>query len=76
MNKYTWQIKNNIRNNLYNKIRLKKIIRPKFCSFCGSISKIEAHHINYDIPNYIVWLCKKCHMNRHRKVYQLSLNFK
>ena len=31
------------------------------CALCGSTVNMEPHHIDYDLPDLIVWLCRKCH---------------
>lgn len=37
------------------------IIKPKVCSKCLLVAKVEAHHVNYNRPLDVEWLCKKCH---------------
>lgn len=45
-----------------------KLIKPEACFNCLSeISKLEAHHKNYNKPLDVIWLCKKCHSMQHRK---------
>lgn len=47
--------------------------RPKFCEKCGAkewhykngASSIHAHHCDYNKPNEVMWLCKKCHFEWH-----------
>jgi hypothetical protein len=34
------------------------------CFECGC-NKVEAHHVHYDLPLDVVWLCKKHHMQTH-----------
>ena len=49
-------------------VRLGKIIKPKTCSSCGKIKRLQGHHhINYDKKNYlnVLWLCSTCHKQRH-----------
>ena len=33
---------------------------------CGD-KKVEAHHPDYNKPLNVLWVCKKCHVNIHRK---------
>lgn len=40
------------------------------CSSCGRICKLHAHHVNYDNPYDIIWLCPSCHGKLH---YQLRM---
>ena len=45
-------------------------IVPKLCSMCGSLKNLEAHHINYDDPMKIIWLCRICHRKIHNKKWE------
>ena len=40
------------------------IITKKNCEECNK--KAEAHHLNYNYPEKIVWLCKKHHRELHK----------
>jgi hypothetical protein len=37
------------------------------CEVCGALSA-EAHHKDYSRPLDVVWLCRKHHMELHRRV--------
>lgn len=60
------------------KVRARKIVsyhvqkgnmtRPSKCSRCLKECKTEAHHEDYTKPLDIVWLCKLCHAEEHRKL--------
>lgn len=50
---------------LYILILYKNGLTVDFCGICGSDVRVEAHHENYDLPNSIIWLCKKCHRCLH-----------
>ncbi len=42
--------------------------KPKKCSECDKVTDdLEAHHIKYTIKD-IIWLCKTCHIKKHRKL--------
>lgn len=56
------------RSILNHAIRDKKIIR-KPCECCGNINS-QGHHYNYNEPLKVKWLCKKCHWDEHRKIYE------
>lgn len=35
------------------------------CAFCESKEHLEVHHLNYDDPLDVIWLCRKCHRKAH-----------
>jgi len=37
---------------------------PKPCEECGS-QDTQMHHLDYDFPLEVVWLCESCHHLRH-----------
>jgi len=39
------------------------------CEACGN-SKAEAHHRDYARPFDVRWLCKKCHWDEHKLIYE------
>lgn len=43
-----------------------KIKRPYYCSNCEIKCKPESHHPDYTKPLYVVWLCRKCHLWKHK----------
>ena len=47
-------------------IRDGKLIRPETCSVCGRPGRIEGHHEDYSKPLEVTWLCRRCHVARHR----------
>jgi hypothetical protein len=42
-----------------------KIIRPTKCSSCEVGCSPDAHHPNYNKPNEVQWLCRRCHSKLH-----------
>ncbi len=43
-----------------------KVIKPKKCISCGKVKKLEGHHIDYDKPLEVLWLCRSCHCKLHK----------
>lgn len=56
------KIKRNIRWNT----RKRNSLINKFCENCKIKKAKIRHHIDYDIPNKILFLCHKCHLSIHR----------
>lgn len=55
------------RNKTNNLIKFGKISIKNSCDICGSTENIEVHHLSYDDPYAITWLCRECHGKMHRK---------
>jgi len=52
---------------VHNAIRSGKLKSPNVCQDCiGTDFECEAHHEDYNQPLKVVWLCKYCHLQRHR----------
>lgn len=46
-------------------LRRGKLTR-KPCEDCGSLD-VQMHHTDYSKPLLVTWLCRKCHLARHRR---------
>lgn len=63
------RFKINARFRVTNSIRRGKIKRGITCNQCGtSQGKMEAHHEDYNKPLEVIWLCFKCHKQKHGKL--------
>ena len=63
-----WYYRNKEKTSCHSKVRfaLKKGTLVKLnCFLCGE-SKTEAHHLSYDYPLKVVWLCIKHHKEAHK----------
>lgn len=60
------KLKIKCRKIVFQAIKNKKIKRLP-CIICGN-TKSEAHHIDYNKPLQIKWLCKKHHWEQHIKI--------
>lgn len=43
--------------------RLKKL----GCEWCGTTTKVQAHHDDYSKPFEVRWICRRCHLFHHGK---------
>ncbi len=48
-------------------IKSGKLVRPDKCEDCGGLPPIEAHHDDYSKVLDVDWLCRRCHVGRHKK---------
>jgi len=47
-------------------LKIGKLIKPDNCAECERrTSRLHAHHINYNQPLQVIWLCIGCHRRRH-----------
>ncbi len=52
---------------LYQAIVRGKVRKPSLCENCGKNTDLQGHHIDYDRPLFVEWLCRKCHAIKHEK---------
>lgn len=43
------------------------VVPPEGCMACKVKETLEGHHVDYDRPLLIIWLCKNCHSKTRRK---------
>ena len=49
-------------------VRTGKLTRPESCPRCaGKGVRVDAHHEDYARPLEVEWLCRPCHLWRHRE---------
>ena len=53
---------------LFHAIQIGKIIRPEECSVCHKKIKVEGHHPDYSKPLEVIWMCRRCHFDLHKKL--------
>lgn len=51
---------------LRNAIRRGEVMPPGYCEDCHGPGPLHGHHVDYDAPLDVVWLCRTCHGQRHR----------
>lgn len=56
------------RRALGHEVRMGRITPPSSCEKCGA-AKVEAHHEDYGKPLDVMWLCRRCHKEMHRKTH-------
>jgi hypothetical protein len=69
MNFINYRKHNSARQKLSYAIKTGKIVRPVTCSNCQKECMVEAHHVDYNKPLNVIWLCEKCHRELHRGLY-------
>ncbi len=47
-----------------------KMLKPDKCTLCAYQGKLHAHHLDYDMPMNVTWLCIPCHRNLHSKYFK------
>ena len=45
------------------------------CEICGTSDKVEAHHLDYDQPLKVKWLCPKHHRDAHLQERRRSTSY-
>lgn len=50
-------------------IKVGRIIKPIGCENCNFEGQLFAHHPDHWKPLAVVFLCRDCHKQEHRKVY-------
>ena len=45
-----------------------ELIRPEKCSGCDRFKKTDGHHEDYSKPLEVIWLCRKCHQQKHGRI--------
>ena len=48
--------------------RIKKLNKCEDCGQCFDKGEIDGHHLDYDLPYFVEWLCAKCHSKKHPKL--------
>lgn len=74
--KNEWCKRNKHKRNAQNKLAravLKGVVIRKFeCEKCTGTIKVEAHHEDYEKPLDVIWLCSKCHHERHVELRKIE----
>lgn len=60
-------IKRKAHSHVGNFLRDGKLVRPGKCENCGNECKPHAHHCDYTKPLEVMWLCKACHVDWHKR---------
>ena len=49
------------------------ILKPLLkCELCSNSNNIQIHHIDYEKPENIKWLCRNCHIREHMKIRRIA----
>jgi len=63
-----FKYKQNARIYLNEYLKLGKIHKPILCEKCNKETQLFGHHEDYSKPLEVIWLCRSCHSNLHKKV--------
>lgn len=47
-------------------VKYGRLIKPKRCSHCEKIKKVEGHHEDYSKPLEVIWVCRQCHFDYYK----------
>lgn len=60
-----YRLRDRARRKLDYAVRKGRMVRPSKCPVCGSSKEIQGHHVDYERPLDVEWLCRTCHRWRH-----------
>ena len=49
-------------------LKFGNLIKPDSCEICKNKCTPHAHHTDYTKPIEVVWMCRKCHGEEHRRI--------
>lgn len=76
MNDQTRRERTKTRNLTKQAIKSGILVRPDKCELCSVVSKLDAHHLDYNDHLKVQWLCKPCHRTLHKKVISIEEKFR
>ena len=56
-------------------VRCNRIINPRVCQQCPSTESVQGHHCDYSKPFDVMWLCRTCHSDWHKRNKPLNREF-
>ena len=54
-------------NKILNDAVRKGMFKPRECTVCKQEKKLDGHHNDYSKPLDVIWVCRKCHSDIHKK---------
>lgn len=64
------ELKSKAHHTLNLAVRRGVLVRPSQCAYCGEQKPVVGHHDDYTKPLNVIWLCRKCHLQRHRELQE------
>jgi len=61
-------LKQKARLELNRAVKFNGLYKPDTCSDCKKYKRIEGHHEDYSKPLEVIWVCRRCHFNIHKKL--------
>jgi len=62
------KIETNARALMNYHLRKGRLTRPSSCTACHKECIPEGHHQDYSKPLDVMWLCRQCHADEHRRI--------
>lgn len=62
-----WRFKDRAREAVKRALKTGLLIKAPACNYCESPARLDAHHFDYTKPYDVIWLCRKCHLQEHRR---------
>ena len=61
-------LQTNARQKLNYQVKIGNIVKPSKCSICKETKRIHGHHNDYLKPLEVMWVCRQCHADIHRRL--------
>jgi len=64
---YSYKDKLRANSSVKKAIQQGTLTRPDDCETCKMVGTVVAHHTDYSKPLEVMWLCRKCHVQWHKR---------
>lgn len=63
-----YRYKHNARVLVYKAVKRGELCKPNKCEKCFKKMELFGHHFDYLKPLDVIWLCRNCHVELHKKL--------